>query len=194
MKLVAGLGNPGKDYAGTYHNVGFEALDELTARFDAPEFTQSGIGRKFNALLTEVSVGGEKVIFVKPQTYMNLSGDTIGGIAGYLKVKPCDILVLYDDIDMPKGTVRARESGSAGTHNGMRDIVTKLGSSEFARIRIGTGPKPNYMGLADYVLSHYGEAEKKIFKAVYKAACDLAEIWIADKDWQEKTVSVLSYA
>ncbi|MCH5162100.1 MAG: aminoacyl-tRNA hydrolase [Clostridiales bacterium] len=191
MKLVAGLGNPGRDYAGTYHNVGFDALDTLAARFSAPDFKGDGAGKKFNALTCDISVSGEKVLLVKPLTYMNLSGDAIGGLSRYFKIEPKDILVFFDDIDLHKGVVRARENGSAGTHNGMRDIVYKLGSTDFARIRIGIGNKPNYMNLADYVLSHYGEAEKKIFELAFKAACDLAEAWIAGKTWQDKTVSVV---
>ena len=188
MKLVAGLGNPGRDYTGTYHNVGFDALDILAARFRAPDF---GEQKKHNSLVSDVAFGGEKVLLVKPLTYMNLSGNAISSLARYYKIEPKDILVFYDDIDINKGVVRARESGSAGTHNGMRDIVLKLGSTDFARVRIGTGPKPNYMNLADYVLSHYGEAEKKVFALAFKAACDFAEAWLRGETWQDKTVSLV---
>ena len=188
MKLVAGLGNPGRDYSGTYHNVGFDAVDVLAARFNAPDFSEL---KKHNALCTDIIVGGEKVLLVKPLTYMNLSGDAISALSRYYKIEPHDILVFYDDIDIHKGVVRAREAGSAGTHNGMRDIVAKLNSTDFARVRIGTGPKPNYMNLADYVLSHYGDAEKKIFALAFKAACDLAESWLRGEEWQDKTVSVV---
>ncbi len=185
MKLVAGLGNPGRDYAGTYHNIGFDALDALAARFCAPDFSESK-----KALVSDVSLSGEKVFFVKPLTYMNLSGDAIGALARYYKIEPKDILVFYDDIDIAVGTVRARENGSAGTHNGMRDIVAKLGSTDFARVRIGTGPKPNYMNLADYVLSHYSAAVGKSLAAAVKVACDFAEAWLSGETWQDKTVVV----
>lgn len=187
MKLVAGLGNPGRDYSGTYHNVGFDAVDVLAARFSAPDFCEQ---KKHNALCSDISVGGEKVLLVKPLTYMNLSGDAISSLARYYKIEPQGVLVFYDDIDIHKGVVRARENGSAGTHNGMRDIVLKLGP-DFARVRIGTGPKPNYMNLADYVLSHYGEVEKKIFALAFKAACDFAESWLRGETWQDKTISVV---
>lgn len=188
MKLVAGLGNPGRDYSGTYHNVGFDALDILAARFSAPAFSEQ---KKHNALCTDISVAGEKVLLVKPLTYMNLSGDAISSLARYFKIEPHDILVLYDDIDIHKGVVRARENGSAGTHNGMRDIVAKLGSTDFARVRIGTGPKPNYMLLADYVLSHYGDADKKVLELALNAACDLTQAWLRGEEWQDKTVTVV---
>ncbi len=190
MKIVAGLGNPGRDYAGTYHNVGFDALDSLAAHFCAPEFSQSGVGRKFEALVSETTAPCGDILFVKPLTYMNLSGNAIAGIARYYKVEPRDILVFYDDIDLHKGTVRARMQGSAGTHNGMRDIVAKLGSTDFARIRIGTGPKPNYMNLADYVLSHYGETERAVFTAAFDATTALAEKWLNGETWQDMTVTV----
>ncbi len=185
MKLVAGLGNPGRDYAGTYHNVGFDALDALAARFCAPDFKADK-----TALVTDVSVRGEKVLLAKPQTYMNLSGDAVSALARYYKIAPRDILILYDDIDINVGTVRARERGSAGTHNGMRDIVAKLNSCDFARVRIGTGPKPNYMNLADYVLSHYGAAVKKTLDAACAAACDFVEAWLSGAEWQDKTIVV----
>lgn len=188
MKLVAGLGNPGRDYAGTYHNVGFDALDVFAARFRAPEFR---LDKKCNAEVSDFDVSGEKVLLVKPLTYMNLSGDAIGAISRYYKIAPRDILVFYDDIDIPVGTVRARESGSAGTHNGMRDIVAKLGTCDFARVRIGTGPKPNYMALADYVLSHYGESVRIALARACEAACDFAAEWLSGAAWQDKTVCVV---
>lgn len=187
MKLVVGLGNPGGDYRDTYHNIGFIALDILVARFRAPCFT---FDKKSNAELSDVSPFGEKVILCKPQTYMNLSGDAVSALARYYKIAPKDILVIYDDVDIAKGAVRARECGSAGTHNGMRDIVQKLGSTEFARVRIGTGYKPDYMGLADYVLSHMTSAEKPLLERACAAACDFAESRIKGETWRELTVTV----
>ncbi|MCX4314324.1 MAG: aminoacyl-tRNA hydrolase, partial [Clostridia bacterium] len=134
MKLVVGLGNPGNEYKDTYHNVGFIALDRLASRLVAPDFA---FDKKSDSLLSDVVVCGEKVLLCKPQTFMNLSGDAVSRLSRYYKIAPRDILVMYDDIDIAIGTVRARESGSAGTHNGMRDIVGKLGSTDFARVRIG---------------------------------------------------------
>ncbi len=170
MKLVVGLGNPGSGYADTYHNLGFIALDELSARFNAPRF--SG---KDNAEVSEITSGsGERVMLCKPTTFMNLSGDAVGRIARFYKIPFENILVVYDDIDIKRGVVRYRPNGSCGTHNGMRDIVAKLGSSDFPRIRIGYGPRPEYMGLADFVLSHIPSADKPIFKRAAEIACDLA--------------------
>ena len=187
MKLVVGLGNPGSDYRDTYHNIGFNALDILAARLSVRDFS---LDKKSNALLTDCAVGGEKVMLCKPQTYMNLSGDAVGYLSRYYKIEPKDILVLYDDIDIGKGTVRARLNGTAGTHNGMRDIVNKLGSTDFARVRIGIGFRPNYMGLADYVLSHFTAFEKPTLTAACEKACDFVSDWINGKAWQDLTVQV----
>jgi len=184
MKLVVGLGNPGSDYAGTYHNIGFDALDMLAARLAAPSFSE-----KKDAALSDAVFSGGKVLLCKPLTYMNLSGDAVSRLARYYKIAPSDILIFYDDIDIHKGTVRARANGSAGTHNGMRDIVAKLGTTDFARIRIGTGMKPNYMDLADYVLSHIPSNEKPIMAKACGLAADLAEQWLKGEPWQSLTVT-----
>lgn len=187
MKLVAGLGNPGNEYADTYHNVGFKALDLLASRFCAPDFR---LDKKSNAYLSEQSIFGHKTVLCKPNTYMNLSGDAISYLARYYKIPPRDILVVYDDIDIKKGTVRARLDGSAGTHNGMRDIVAKLGSTDFARVRVGTGLKPNFMALADYVLSRIPAFERDTVSGSISLACDFVEEWLSGKEWQALTVSV----
>lgn len=187
MKLVVGLGNPGGDYRDTYHNIGFNALDRLASRFQAPDFA---FDKKSNASISDLVLFGRKTLLVKPQTYMNLSGDAVAYLARYYKLAPEDILVMYDDIDIAKGTVRARLNGSAGTHNGMRDIVSKLSSTNFARVRIGTGFKPNYMTLADYVLSRFPAGERDLLDKACAAACDFAEAWLGGKPWQELTVTV----
>ncbi|MDE6201249.1 MAG: aminoacyl-tRNA hydrolase [Clostridiales bacterium] len=188
MKLIVGLGNPGSDYSNTYHNIGFIAADKVAALFRAPDFV---LDKKSNAYISDSNIYGQKVLLVKPNTYMNLSGDAVGFIARYYKIAPQDILVIYDDIDMPRGTVRARQSGSSGTHNGMRDIVAKLSSEGFARVRIGIGPKPNYMALADYVLS---KMPAPWSNSVMDKACGLAaefvEDWISGKPWQDLTKTV----
>lgn len=188
MKLVVGLGNPDREYRDTYHNIGFNATDVLAARLNAPDFA---FDKKSNAELSDMSAfGGDRLILCKPQTYMNLSGNAVAYLARYYKIDPNDILVMYDDIDIAKGVVRARLNGSAGTHNGMRDIVAKLGSTDFARVRIGTGFKPNYMTLADYVLSHFPSGERDLLKAACEAASGFAEKWIRGEDWQDLTVTV----
>lgn len=188
MKLIVGLGNPGGDYRDTYHNMGFMSLDILAARLRAPAFT---FDKKSNSELCFASCGGEKVLLCKPMTYMNLSGNAVSAVSGYYKIEPRDILVIYDDIDIAKGTVRARASGSAGTHNGMRDIVQKLGSTDFARVRVGTGFKPDYMRLDSYVLSHIPSGEMELLYKACAAACGFAEYFIKGEEWRELTVSVL---
>ena len=186
MKLVAGLGNPGGGYADTFHNVGFLALDRFADRVNAPRFYVKGDAE----LCDIVNSAGDKVFLCKPQTYMNLSGDAISALARYYKIPPEDILVIYDDIDIKRGTVRARLSGSAGTHNGMRDIVKKLGSEKFARVRIGTGFKPDYIPLVDYVLMHIPSVDRPILDKAYDAACDFIADWVDGKPWQDMTKTV----
>ncbi len=188
MKLVVGLGNPDNEYRGTYHNIGFGAADLLASRFIMPDFA---LDKKSNAYLSTATLFGQKTIVCKPNTYMNLSGDAVSFLARYYKIEPKDILVFYDDIDMEKGTVRARQNGSAGTHNGMRDIVSKLGTGEFPRVRIGIGKKPEYMQLADYVLSKIPAGYKDLMEKACAAAADFAEDWLSGTAWQTLTVSVL---
>ena len=185
MKLVVGLGNPGDRYVGTYHNVGFIAIDILANRLGAPDYIE-----KDDALLCDTRVKGDKVILCKPLTFMNLSGDAVSRISRYYKIDPKDIIVIYDDIDIKKGTVRVRENGSAGTHNGMRDIVEKLGSTDFPRVRIGIGLKPSFMDLADYVLSHIQPFEKPIILKAADKACDFVIDRLNGVPWQDKTVTV----
>ena len=187
MKLIVGLGNPGSDYACTYHNVGFATVDKLSSRFFTPDFA---LDKKSNAYLSEQVLFGKKTLLCKPNTYMNLSGDAVAYIARYYKVEPQDILVIYDDVDIEKGTVRARPNGSAGTHNGMRDIVGKLSSADFARVRIGIGRKPNYMSLADYVLSKISSEWNAVMDKAFCLAAAYAEEWLAGKAWQDLTKTV----
>lgn len=188
MKLVVGLGNPGGDYRNTYHNIGFYAMDKLAERLGLSDFA---FDKRSNACLADIAVGLHKVLFAKPQTFMNLSGDAVGALARYYKIEPKDILVVYDDIELKKGVVRARLNGSAGTHNGMRDIVAKLGSTDFARVRVGIGFKPNYMALADYVLSSVSAADRPALDAACAAASDFVCEWIEGTPWRDLTVSAV---
>lgn len=187
MKLVVGLGNPGDDYRDTYHNIGFAALDLLASRLSVSAFA---FDKKSNAELSLAACSGDKIILCKPMTYMNLSGNAVSAVSAYYKIEPRDIIVIYDDIDIGKGTVRARPSGSAGTHNGVRDIVQKLGSTDFARVRVGTGFKPEFMRLDSYVLSHIPNGEKALLEKACLAACAFAEDFIKGEAWRELTVSV----
>ena len=187
MKLIVGLGNPGSDYACTYHNVGFAAVDKLSSRFIAPDFA---LDKKSNAYLSEHVLFGQKTLLCKPNTYMNLSGDAVAYLSRYYKIEPKDILVIYDDVDIEKGTVRARSNGSAGTHNGMRDIVGKMSSTDFPRVRIGIGRKPNSRSLADYVLSKISAEWNEVMDKAFSLAADYAEEWLAGKPWQDLTKTV----
>lgn len=157
MKLIIGLGNPGKEYMNTRHNVGFNAVDAL-----ADKYNISINKSKFKALHGEGKLGNEKIVLVKPQTYMNLSGECVKSFATWYKVDPKDILVIYDDISLPPGKLRIRIKGSAGGHNGIKSIIQHLGTNEFERIKVGIGEKPQGWNLADYVLSRFTHAEMKI--------------------------------
>jgi PTH1 family peptidyl-tRNA hydrolase len=169
MKLVFGLGNPGQQYENTLHNAGFLALDELAKQLGFPAFR-----RHRGAYAAEGRVGTDRVMLVKPQTYMNLSGKCVLDLAAYYKVDSMDILVLYDDVDLPPGTIRVRDHGSAGTHNGMRSIIGEIGTQAFCRIRIGAGSPPPQWDLADYVLSRPGGETGEAFLQGVKKAADAA--------------------
>ena len=166
MFIIAGLGNPGLKYAGTRHNVGFGAIDLLAEKY--------GIGvdaKKHKALIGKGVIDGQKVVLVKPQTYMNLSGESIQAAAAYYKLPPEEVLVIYDDINLDVGRLRIREKGSAGGHNGMKSIISCLGSDQCPRIRIGVGDKPSRMDMADYVLSRFPAEElADVREAIDRAA------------------------
>lgn len=166
MKLICGLGNPGTKYDTTRHNVGFYALDELAELLDARIY----INRN-RALTGQAYLGSEKLLLVKPLTYMNLSGEAIVSLASYYKIEAADILVLCDDVNLPLGQLRIRNGGSAGGHNGLKNIIQLLGSDQFPRIRIGVGPQPEGLDLIDFVLmSMTAEQLKEARQAAKKAA------------------------
>ena len=167
MILIAGLGNPGKEYENTRHNAGFLVLDTLAQKLGA-DLSE----RKHRALCGKAVIGGQKVILLKPQTYMNSSGESIRAAADYYKVPPEDILVVYDDISLAPGQLRTRAKGSAGGHNGIKSIIAHLGTQEFPRVKVGIGEKPPRMDLADYVLGHFSSGEKKIMEEAAKEAAD----------------------
>ena len=167
MYIVAGLGNPGLLYQRTRHNAGFQALDRL-----ADELHIRVTKRGFSGVYGEGVYNGERVVLVKPTTYMNLSGDCIQAIMHFYKCPVENLIVLYDDIELPVGTLRIRDKGSAGTHNGMRSVIGLLGRQDFPRLRVGVGKKPEGWELADWVLSHYQTEEdrKTQFEAFLRAA------------------------
>ena len=167
MYLIVGLGNPGAKYAHTRHNVGFDVLDALSRKLGV------SISReRDNALIGECFVGGQKVILALPQTYMNLSGESVMPLANYFKIPPENLLVVYDDIDLPQGHIRIRKNGSAGTHNGMRSIVGLLGYENFPRLRVGVGQKREGYELADWVLGHYIGEEQEVADKAFALAAD----------------------
>lgn len=174
MKLIVGLGNPDKKYADTYHNLGFCAVDAFCDKFGF-DFSK----KKCQAIVAEDYFQNEKIIIAKPQTYMNLSGNSVREFVNKFKIDLKDILIVFDDIDIEKGTTRFRKNGSAGTHNGMRSIVENLKSMDFARLKIGAKPqfKPN--NLADYVLSNIGKNDWK--DKVMDEACNKIEEFILGK-------------
>ncbi len=174
MYVIVGLGNPGKKYDATRHNVGFEAIDMLAKRNNIE------VKRlKHKALCGEGTIGGNKVMLVKPQTFMNLSGQSLLDIVQFYKIDPKNIIVIYDDIDVAVGSLRIREKGSAGSHNGMKSIIYMLQTDQFPRIRIGVG-KPEFGDLADYVLGRFPKEEVPTMLEVLERASLAAETIVTD--------------
>ena len=161
--LVVGLGNPGTQYESTRHNMGFLAVDKLAQE---ENFRFSKL--RFKAWTATWEVGGQKVLVMKPQTYMNLSGECIRQVMDYYKVDPSEFIVIYDDISLVPGGIRIRKKGSAGGHNGIKNIIAHLGTQEFPRVRIGVGEKPARMDLADYVLGHFPKEETETMTTAFK--------------------------
>ena len=167
MKIIVGLGNPGKEYENTRHNIGFMALDKLA------EIMNIDINKhKFNGLVGEGMHNGEKIMLIKPQTFMNLSGNCVQEAASFYKVDTEDIIVIYDDIDIEFGKIRVRPNGSPGTHNGMRNITERLQTQNFPRIRVGAGRPKEEQQLYEFVLSGFDEEEMKIIQNSIKNAAD----------------------
>lgn len=171
MYIIAGLGNPTMQYEGTRHNAGFDVIDAL-----ADKYNISVDGRKNRAYIGKGIIEGQKVLLVKPQTYMNLSGESIGGLVDYFKIdEEQDLIVIYDDISLPPGQIRIRKKGSAGGHNGIKNIIAHLGTQVFPRIKVGVGEKPKKYDLADYVLSHFTKAEREEMEEGYQKAIQAVE-------------------
>ncbi|RHW31745.1 aminoacyl-tRNA hydrolase [Lysinibacillus yapensis] len=159
MKLIIGLGNPGKTYEHTRHNIGFECIDALAEKWDAP-LTQM----KFNGMFASVHRPEGKVILLKPLTYMNLSGESVRPLMDYFDVAIEDIIVIYDDLDLETGKLRLRQKGSAGGHNGIKSLIQHLGTQEFNRIRVGISRPPAGMKVADYVLSKFSKEDDPVIE------------------------------
>ena len=176
MKLIVGLGNPGREYRDTRHNVGFMVLDEIVKRHDltwamAPaQLPDAYVARKF---------GQEPVLLARPLTFMNRSGEAVAALSRYYDVDPMDLLVVVDDIDIPFGRLRTRASGSAGTHNGLRSVVERLGTG-FPRLRVGVGRGDARRDLADHVLAKFEPAEREQLESIITRAADAAEMFAAE--------------
>lgn len=177
MYIIVGLGNPTKEYDKTRHNIGFMLIDELADRFDIHVTTI-----QHKALVGKGIINGQKVLLAKPQTYMNLSGESVKELVDYYKVDPeSELIIISDDIDLPPGYIRVRPKGSAGGHNGLKNIIALTGTQEFNRVRIGVGKKPPKMDLADYVLGHFKEEDKEPMKNGINDAIDAIEMLLEDK-------------
>jgi len=157
MKIIVGLGNPGKPYEHTRHNIGFDVIDALAKKWDAPLSTS-----KFNGMYATVHRPEGKVLLVKPLTYMNLSGECVRPLMDYFDIDVKDLIVIYDDLDLETGKLRLRQKGSAGGHNGIKSLIQHLGTQEFNRIRIGVSRPPAGMKVADYVLSKFSKEEDAV--------------------------------
>ena len=176
MLAIIGLGNPGEKYDHTRHNAGFDVVTMLSALWDIPLKKL-----KCKALIGEGTVEGQKVVLIKPQTFMNESGLSVAEVLNWFKLRPQEVLIIVDDIDLPFGQVRVRSGGGPGTHNGMRSILQCTGSAEFPRIRVGMGAPPAGWDLADYVLGHFNTVQDRetAFNA-YKTAAEAADCWAAE--------------
>ena len=170
MYLIAGLGNPGREYENTRHNAGFASIDRLA------EKNHISIDmKKFQALCGTGYIGGQKVLLLKPQTYMNLSGESLRAACDFFKIDPeQELIVIYDDISLAPGQLRIRAKGSAGGHNGIKSIISHLGTQVFLRVKVGVGEKPQGWDLADYVLGHFSKEEQQVMQESFDRAADAA--------------------
>lgn len=175
VKVIVGLGNPGKKYEPTKHNVGFWAVDQLSDRWNVP-FQKE----KWHSQVAEGMVQGEKVILLKPLTYMNLSGEAVGAVVRFFQLEWEDLLVIYDDMDIPLGQLRLRQKGSAGGHNGIKSIIEHLGTKQFNRIKIGIDRPPARMSVVDHVLSPFSEDDHVLAADAAINAAKATESWLTD--------------
>lgn len=179
MKCIIGLGNPGKKYEKTRHNIGFQVIDELAHRHHL-SLTKS----KFKCDYEIYNNGTTSVIFVKPQTFMNLSGEGIQPLIHFFKINLEDILVIYDDLDLPTGKIRLREKGGHGGHNGIRSIIQHVGSKDFKKVRLGIGRPTNSVSIVDYVLQPFSKGEIEDVEQMIQKAADACDMWI-EKPYNE---------
>ena len=176
MFLVVGLGNPGSKYEHTRHNVGFDVVDILSQKFDIPVRKS-----RCKAITGEGMIGGQKVALALPQTFMNLSGESVVELLNYYKMDPeTEMIVIYDDISLAPGNIRIRKKGSAGGHNGIKNIIALIGTQNFLRIKVGVGEKPKNWDLADYVLGRFSEEDRKYVEEAMKDAINACALMVWD--------------
>lgn len=173
MYIIIGLGNPGKQYISTRHNIGFDAITRISDDYNIPLNI-----RKHKAICGTGYIEGQKVILAQPQTYMNLSGESVRALVDFYKVSSEDIIVIYDDVDLDVGQLRIRQRGSAGGHNGIKSIIQHLGTQEFPRIRIGVGNKPKEWDLVDYVMSKFSDSENTLMRQALKNVSEATKTMI----------------
>ncbi len=171
MKLIVGLGNPGGEYDETRHNVGFQVIDELKQQFSHAVFD-----KKFKGLVTRARIGGEDAILLKPMTYMNLSGESVGPAAGFYKIPPEDIIVIHDELDIEPGRIKLKKGGGHGGHNGLKSLVKHLPNANFTRVRLGIGRPPPRWETANYVLGKFTKQEQPIIEEVISSATKAVEV------------------
>lgn len=174
MYIIAGLGNPGKQYAQTRHNVGFDTIDILADKYNISVDT-----KKHKALCGKGMIEGQKVVLAKPQTFMNLSGESVRELVDFYKIDPEEeLIVIYDDISLEPGKIRIRKKGSAGGHNGIKNIIAQLGTQNFQRVKVGVGEKPKGWDLADYVLGHFSKEDRGLVDDALKRAAGAVELMV----------------
>ena len=177
MYLIVGLGNPTAKYAKTRHNAGFDVIDAIADKY--------GIElnlRKGNAFCGTGYIEGQKVMLAKPQTFMNLSGDSVSALINFYKLDPTqELIVVFDDISLAPGNLRIRKKGSAGGHNGIKDIIAKTGTDQFERVKVGVGEKPAGWGLADHVLGRFSPEDREKFEDAVKDAVDAVSLMVQDR-------------
>lgn len=177
MYLIAGLGNPTKQYEHTRHNIGFDTITYLADHYHISMNT-----KKFQGICGSGYIEGQKVLLLMPQTYMNLSGQSVSEAAAFYKLDPAaEVIVIYDDIALEPGNIRVRKKGSAGGHNGIKNIIAHLGTQEFHRIRIGVGEKPKEYDLADYVLGRFSAEDRKLVEEAFANAADAVRLMVQGK-------------
>ena len=184
MRLIAGLGNPGREYENTPHNAGFEVVDQLAHQLDLPS-PQS----RFQGLMQRGSAGPEPFLLLKPQTYMNRSGFSVAECLRFFKIAPEDLVVVSDDLDLPPGRVRLRTSGSHGGHNGLRSLIEQLGTEQFRRVRVGIGRPQGERSVTGYVLGRWKPGDESATQAVMPALLEALTCFLRSGAWRDTTLA-----